>query len=205
MSSVATDTGGGVSLTGWMWTWITIGALVVVVVVGYLLGIVSALNNIDGNLETVDAAVSMEGAGGDVAPLPDHIANINGSLTSIDTALKPVPGQADQIIAALTSINGTLTSVDSSLKNTSSSLVNTDGVLRTVLGTAQTIESVLIDAEDPPDRLGTQNIHERVAVANSVLTSAESDTTNILGQLIQVNEHLDSICSVTAVVTGVQC
>lgn len=193
MSSVATqDTGGGVSLTGWMWTWVTIGALVVVVVVGYLLGITSALNNIDSNLATVDEAVT--GAGGDVTPLPDHIQNINGSLTSIDTALQPVPGQADQIIAALTSINGTLQRVDASLKDTSSSLVNTDGVLKTVLNTARTIQGVLVDAEDPPDRLGTENIHQRVSVANSVLTAAKGDTGNILSQLVQVNEHLDSVC-----------
>lgn len=192
MSSVATDTGGGVSLTGWMWTWITIGALVVVVVVGYLLGIVSALNNIDGNLATVDDAVT--GAGGDVQPLPDHIANINGSLASIDTALAPIPSQADEIIALLTSIEGSLQSIDASLKDTSGSLVNTDGVLRNALGTVNQILSTLRDAQARPDELGTQHIHQRLRVANSILRPAKADTGNILTELREVDEHLVSIC-----------
>lgn len=194
MSTVARpDTGGGVSLTGWMWTWITIGALVVVVVVGYLLGIISALNDIDDNLFTVTSDV--QGAEGDVQPLPGHIADANDDLTQIDQALAPIPGQADQIISSLSSIEGTLTTVDSSLKDTSGSLVNTDSVLRNVLGLVQQINTVLIDAENPPDRLGTQNIHERVAVANSVLRPAQSDTSNILSQLVEVNEHLVSVCN----------
>lgn len=187
-------------LTGWMWVWVTIGALVVIVVIGYLLGIVSALESIDGNLATADEAVG--GAGGDVQPLPDHIETINGSLTSIDEALAPVPGQADQIIAALSSIDGTLTQVDSSLKDTSGSLVNTSGslkdtsnVLASVLDGARSIESTLEAAQKPDDGSGTFHIHGRVAVANSVLETAKADTGNILGQLVHVNEHLESICN----------
>src|SRR5438552_3806285 len=75
-------TGAG-ALTGWMWTWVTLGVLVVLVVVGFLVGIVSSLENIDSNLAEANSAVS--GAGGDVKPLPAHIADINGNLTAIDT------------------------------------------------------------------------------------------------------------------------
>ncbi len=129
---------------------------------------------------------------------------------AIDPALKPIPGQADQIIAALTSINDKLTTTDASLKDTSSVLV-------TVLGQVDSIRDLLIDADDPPDRLGVQNIHRRVASVNGVgspaqgiaaggggcgefcqpenLTTAESDAANILAGLISVNGHLNSICN----------
>ncbi len=224
----------GEALTKWMWTWVAIGILVVLVVVGFLVGIVSALESIDDALAVADRAVT--GAGGDVRPLPDHVADINGTLGGIDTALKPIPGQADQIIANLTSIKASLTSVDSSLKNTSGTLVGTSGslvntsgslvdttgslvntsgsltetsgilggiagslvdtsnVLVNVKDIAVGIEGTLEDAQNPPDKLGTQNIWERVAVANGVLDSARGDTGNILGGLKNVNASLKSIC-----------
>ena len=77
----------------WLWIWITILALVVVVVIGFLLGIVGALSDIDDGLFEANSAVS--GAGKDVTPLPQHIQNINGNLTRIDRSLKPITGQAD--------------------------------------------------------------------------------------------------------------
>ena len=111
---------GGGSLTKWMWTWVTVGILVVLVVVGFLIGIVSALESIDDNLAEADTAV--RGAGGDVKPLPGHIADVNASLTDIDTALKPIPAQADTIVESLASIEKTFLSIDPSLKDTSGTL-----------------------------------------------------------------------------------
>jgi hypothetical protein len=51
------------------------------------------------------------GAGGDVVTLPNQVDRINGVLAGIDPALKPVPGRADEIIAALGSINTKLTTI----------------------------------------------------------------------------------------------
>jgi hypothetical protein len=150
------------------------------------------------------------GAGGNVVTLPNQVDRINGALAGIDPALKPIPGQADEIIAALTSINSKLTNVDSSLKDTSA-------VLQTVLGTVNTVSGVLIDANDPPDRLGVQNIHRRVAAINGAssprqasangggtcgefcqpnnLTTAEADARDI-NRVVQtgVTPHATAIC-----------
>ena len=141
-------------LSRWLKVWVILLTVVVLVVVVYLIIITNTLASINGNLATADRAVT--GAGGNVQTLPAQVDRINGALAAIDPALKPIPGQADQIIAALTSINGKLTATDSSLKDTSSVLV-------TVLGQVNSVRDLLIDADDPPDRLGVNNIHRRVA------------------------------------------
>ena len=134
----------------WLWIWITVGALVVVVVIGFLIGIVSSLSSIDDNLVEADTAVT--GAGGDVRPLPDHIQDINTNLTRIDRSLKPITGQADEILAALGSIRGRLGSVDSSLVDTDASLVDTDASLVDTSGQLGNITSSLVDTSG---QLGT--------------------------------------------------
>jgi len=161
--------------------WVAIGILVVLVVVGFLIGIISALESIDNAL--FSATNDVVGVGGDVNPLPNQIATANGTLTGIDKALLPIPGQADSIIDSLTSINSDLTSVDSSLKDTSSTLI-------TALNNATTIESVLKSAQDPAPGItgfGTANIYRRVAVANGILGPAKSDTASISNDLNDKN------------------
>src|SRR5688572_17044323 len=144
-------------LSRWLKVWVILLTIVTLVVVGYLVVITDSLASINGNLAT--AQRSVVGAGGNVVTLPNQVDRINGALSGIDPALKPIPGQADEIIAALTSINGKLTNVDSSLKDTSA-------ILQTVLGTVNNVSGLLIDANDPGDRLGVQNIHRRVAAIN---------------------------------------
>ena len=204
----------------WLKTWVILLALVIAVVVAYLVVITNSLASINKNLGVASASVT--GAGGNVLTLPDQIQRANENLTGIDTALKPIDAEADLIIQALSSIQGGLNSIDGSLKNTSGSLVNTDaslintggslvdttgslqntaGTLDSVLRLASGIRLQLVDADDPPDRLGVQNIHRRVAVANDVLAPARVDTTNILRNLVTVNSSLQSICTSTALTT----
>ena len=195
-------------ISRWLKVWVILLTVVVLVVVGYLIVITSSLASINGNLATAQRAVV--GAGGNVVTLPNQVDRINGALSGIDPALKPIPGQADEIIAALTSINSKLTNVDSSLKDT-------DAILKTVLGTVNNVSGLLIDANDPGDRLGVQNIHRRVAAINGVggarqgtangggtcgefctdrnLTTAEQDARDISNVVnAGVKPHADAIC-----------
>jgi hypothetical protein len=195
-------------LSRWLKVWVILLTVVTLVVVVYLIIITNTLASINGNLATADRAVT--GAGGNVQTLPAQVDRINGALAAIDPALKPIPGQANEIIAALTSINDKLTNTDASLKDTESVLV-------TAFGSVNNIRDLLIDADDPPDHLGVQNIHRRVASVNGQnspsigvaaggggcgefcqgenLTTAEADAANILAGLVSVNGHLDSICN----------
>lgn len=208
------------TLIRWLWIWITLGILVVVTVIGFLIGIVRALESIDTGLATATNAV--QGIGGDADPLPGYIQEINSNLTQIDTALKPIPGQAGEIGSGLETITNSLQGIDASLKDTSASLVDTSGslvdtsgvlvnasnsvatisgslvdttnILTEVLDRAATIDGVLIESQRPQS-LGTAGIFPRVAVANSILVPAQGDTSNIVGQLVQTNQHLTGICT----------
>jgi len=204
------------------WLKVSIALLVVVtlVVVVYLIAITNSLASINGNLGVANRAVT--GAGGDTKTLPDQVQGINASLAAIDPALKPIPGQADQIISALTDIDTKLGTTDGSLKDTSSSLqgtssqlVGTAGILTRVLSNAGTIRDTLFQADQPngscgggvpcsPNQLGVQNIHQRVDNANRVLTPAEGDARAILAGLGQVNQNLRQICAngVLALIAG---
>ena len=207
-------------LSRWLRVWVILLTVVTLVVVGYLVVITDSLASINGNLATAERSVV--GAGGNVITLPNQVDRINGALAGIDPALKPIPAQADEIIAALSSIDSKLMNTDASLKDTSS-------ILQTVLGTVNNVSGVLIDANDPADRLGVQNIHQRVAAVNGAtsprqgvavgggtcaefcqpnnLTSAEADARDI-SRVVQngVVPHATAICkclSSLSVLTGI--
>ena len=205
-------------LDRWLKVWIALLVVVTLVVVVYLIAITNSLASINGNLGVADNAVT--GAGGDTKTLPDQVQGINASLAAIDPALKPIPGQADEIIRALSDIDGKLGVTDASLKDTSSSLsgtsgqlVDTAGILTRVTGQTGTIRDTLAAADQPlgpcegngcnPAKLGVQNIHQRVAIANNVLTPAEADARAILAGLGQVNANLFNICSQGVLAVGI--
>ena len=163
------------------WTWIfgTILILVVVVVIGFLSGITSALNSIDKALGTTDTTLTNDG--GDADPLPGYIQKINGNLTDIDKALKPIPGQGVAILNSLTSINGSTGRVNNALGTTSSSLINTSDSLVGTTGNLQTISGSLVDTSG--SLVGT------TGVLRTILRSLR-DTS---GVLVTVNGRVKTI------------
>jgi len=169
------------------WTWIfgTILILVVVVVIGFLSGITSALNSIDKALGTTDA--TLVDVGDDADPLPGYIKSINGSLTAIDKSLKPIPGQGVSILNSLTSINGSTGRVNAALKNTSSSLLSTSSSLVDTTGTLQTISGSLVDT--------SQSLVGTTGRLRTILSSLR-DTSGVLvtvnGRVRTINQVLRS-------------
>jgi methyl-accepting chemotaxis protein len=179
------------------WTWIfgTILILVVVVVIGFLSGITSALNSIDKALGTTDATLT--DVGGEADPLPGYIQKINANLTDIDKALKPVPGQGVSILNSLTSINGSTGRVNAALGNTSSSLLSTSSSLVDTTGTLQTISGSLVDTSN--SLKGTTNV--LVTIRGSL-----RDTSGVLvtvdGRVKTINQRLHQAQSASSQGTG---
>ena len=219
-SSTAPSSGVGSSFARFLWIFTTIGIIVVVVVIGFLIGIVRALESIDNGLFTASSSVT--GATGNVQPLPNYINTINAALTDIDTSLKPIRGQVADATASLVSIRGTAQSIDASLKDTSASLVNTSGslvntsgvlvsvdqtgkaisnslidtsnVLLNVLGLVQSIDGTLESIQNADSR-GTALVTPQVNDINNSLIGAEQDLFNINLQLQETNRHLTNICT----------
>jgi hypothetical protein len=203
-----------------LWIFTTLGLIVVIVVIGFLIGIVRALESIDNGLFTASSSVT--GATGNVQPLPNYIETINSALADIDTALKPIRGQVADATASLQSIRGTALTIDASLKDTSTSLVNTSGslvdtsgvligasqsvatisgslvdtsnVLLNVLGLAQSIDGTLESVQNIDSR-GTALVTPQVNVINGLLQGIQNDTSTINLQLQETNRHLTNICT----------
>jgi methyl-accepting chemotaxis protein len=216
----ATPTPATSTFARFLWIFTTFGIIVIVVVIGFLIGIVRALESIDNGLFTSSNLAAS--ATGNVTPLPDYIHTINSALTDIDTALKPIRGQVADATASLVSIRGTARGIDTSLTDTSTSLTSTSNALATVsttltgvTGSASSISSSLIDTSSVllnvhgithsidgtletihnADSRGTALITPQVNDINHSLVGAEQDLVNINLQLQETNRHLTNICT----------
>jgi methyl-accepting chemotaxis protein len=172
MTRIATDV---------RWTWIfgTILILVVVVVIGFLSGITSALNSIDDALGTTDATLTEVGS--DADPLPSYVRTINGNLVAIDKSLKPIPGQGVNILNSLTRIDNSANRIEAALGNTSSSLLSTSSSLVDTSGTLTTISNSLVDTSN--SLTGT----------TSTLHTIDSSLKDTSGVLVTVSGRVKSI------------
>jgi ABC-type transporter Mla subunit MlaD len=207
------------TLVRWMWTWITLGILVAVVVIGFLLGIVRALNVVNGGL--VEAASSVTAIGHDADPLPGALRTINTNLDGIDTSLKPFRSQAADIGGGLNKIRDTLEPLDAALRNASGSLAQTNHTLaatspllrgiagstgdisRSLSDTTNILESVrdaaarirdTLDGAERADSLGFAEDLNRVDRVNHVLHPIQGDTHTTTRGLVGVNHNLTAIC-----------
>lgn len=172
------------TLVRWMWIWITLGILVVVVVIGFLIGIVRALESIDANLFEAKAAV--QGIGRDAEPLPGSVQVINSTLGEIDTSLKPIRGQADEIGKGLGQITASLEQIDASLKDTNGSLADTSGSLVGTSGTLVTVSGTLVDVTG-----AAQQISGSLTDTSNVLTGVLGMAGTIEG-VLEETQRVDS-------------
>jgi hypothetical protein len=175
-------------LWGWLGVWIATGLVVLATLVLFLLGIVGDLESIDHSLAEASRAVG--GAGGHVKPLPSYIADVNTTLSSIDGALKPVPGATHEISGSLVAMRGNLEKVDGSLKTTSGSLTTTAGALGATSGSLSDTAKALV---------GTSASLLDTASVLKGLSGSLADTSNVLnsvrtvgGQILDVLKHTQS-------------
>ncbi len=174
----------------WTWIFATVGLLVVVVVIGFLTGIVNALDSIDRGLK--EASTAVVDIDGNAKPLPGQIEDINANLRKIDGSLKPISGQAGDILSSLTSIDGSLNRIDgslastsSSLSNTSSSLVSTSGTLQSVAGAVSSISGSLANTSG-----SLRGTSASLRNTSSSLRSTSGVLVNVRGLVGSINSRL---------------
>jgi hypothetical protein len=210
------------SFAQWMWIFATLGLLIAIVVIGFLIGIVRALEAIDKGLFSTTS--SLGSANESLATLPNQIGSVNAALTSIDTALKPIRGQVADANASLGSIRDSAWTINASLKGAStsltnlsrslagsagmlprasrpavsisSSLIDTSDVLLGVLGTTTSIDGTLESIQNAESQ-GAALIPQQLAIINRSLQGIQNDTTSINLQFQETNHHLTNICTST--------
>lgn len=170
------------SFKGWLGIWVATGIIVLLTLIAFLLGIVGDLESINHSL--AEAASSVDGAGGNVKPLPRHIEDVNMTLTQIDEALRPVPISADDIAGSLGAIKGNLEKVDGSLVATGGSLVSTSGALSATSGSLSDTSGALVKTSGA--LVDTSSIL-------TTLSASLADTANVLNSVRTTGSQIETV------------
>lgn len=197
----------------WVNTWAALGAIVVLVVIGYLVFISSALAKIDDDLGIAqDAVVDSEG---NMETLPGQLSVVNSNLRQIDKSLSRVPGYAAEIRSNLDTVESTSGSTSSSLANAAprldtiaedlstasstlrpvaSGLTETSTLLAQILLGTDNIDSDLITISGASPRVGIRGLANGVQSISSSLRGAESELGDVVGRIGSINGHLLRVC-----------
>src|SRR4051794_1512263 len=124
-------------------TWIALGCVVILVVVGYLFFISNALVSINDNLATTSVAVA--GAEGNTKTLPGQLHAVNQNLAKVDAALRHIPAQTAAIEQGLRAVDTDLAPTERSLQFTASDLTDVSRDLRGTASALGSVSSGLVD------------------------------------------------------------
>lgn len=206
-----------VSIQRWLNTWIALGAVVLLVMVGYLFFISNALVSIHHNLATAGDAVA--GAEGNTKTLPGQLSALNQTLAELEVTLHATPEKTATIQQWLVTVDNDLAPTDQALRSTSSHLATVSGDLRQ---TASTLGTVSVSLADTSQLLrqaltstssigssltlisgsadgGLVPINRALAPLNSSLAGSRDQLGNLDTSLRSVNTHLTNLCNATVI------
>ncbi|KRA27229.1 MULTISPECIES: hypothetical protein [unclassified Nocardioides] len=210
LSSAGLERQRGIDL--WLRTWIALGIVVAVTVIGYLIFISSSLAGINTHLQAARSAVV--DVNGNTKTLPGQISTVNENLTSIDEALKPIPSHATDIRDNLASVQGHGVAIDGSLSHTNGQLAGAakdlavttpllNNITTQLSDTSQLLTSILSSTSAIDDNLlilqgdGASGVGKTDATVASIvrtLTPTGAGLDDILSGLKSVNVHLYDVC-----------
>jgi hypothetical protein len=205
-------------ISRWLTAWASLGMIVVLVVIAYLIFISNALANINDNLAVASKSVS--DVGGNTKTLPGQIGTINANLTKINDSLFGIVPQTVTVRNNLTAIESNLVPTNNSLSSTAPHLVNVASNLTATVGSLGTVTSALADTSsllhsilhstgdiqgnlvgiDGKDNThGVRGINTLIESVNGTLNGTESDLGNVLRTLHTINGHLYNVCRSTPI------
>jgi hypothetical protein len=165
----------------------------------YIADVNTKLASIDGALKPVPGATrdisgSLVGMRGNLEKVDGSLKTTSGSLTTTAGALKDTAGSLSDTARALIGTSSSLVETSSVLRSLAASLGDTSNVLRSVADVGAQLLGTLKHTQSNPTRTGTEDLWKAADVGLPIRAEAEKDTANIVVGLIDVNEHLKSIC-----------
>jgi hypothetical protein len=166
----------------------------------YIADVNTKLASIDGALKPVpgstkDISGSLVGMRGNLEKVDGSLKVTSGSLTTTAGALKDTAGSLSDTGNALVGTSSSLVDTASVLKSLAASLSDTSNVLIAVRDLGAQILGTLKHTQSNPEGTGTENLWMRADIGLPIRAEAEKDTANIVVGLVDMNNHLKSICN----------